>query len=158
LPWDAIRATPETRLICVTDVGDPGVRCQVDQLGGELLLIKPVVPEILLQAVRRPSPVPVRAGDGADCLAGGQPPEAPPGATFRVTTEDGQEFRPSALILTANEVRLIGSRSLLGQKVRVSIADNDGSTHDLSIRILWTFPADGGLVENGGVNLPPCGP
>jgi CheY-like chemotaxis protein len=154
---DALRADPktcQTRIICVTDRGNSGDYGQSHQRESEWLLTKPVIPEVLLGAVQRPSPAPVLAGDGADCLLGTQALEAP-GATLQVTviTEDGQEFRPVGVALAANEIRVIDKRPLLGQNLRVVIADADGGTHNLSIRILWTFPFDGGLVENGGVPL-----
>jgi hypothetical protein len=69
-----------------------------------------------------------------------------------VTTEDNRTFTLLTRDLSATGIRLIGTRRLLGQKVRVRIpAGSD--TIDFSVRILWTCPVGDDLVENGGTFL-----
>jgi PilZ domain len=70
----------------------------------------------------------------------------------KVVTEDGREFTLLSRDLSATGIRLIGTRRLLGQKVRVQIAAG-GETVDFQVRILWTCPVGDDLVENGGTFL-----
>lgn len=70
----------------------------------------------------------------------------------RVITEDNRDFTLLTRDLSATGVRLIGTRRLLGQKVRVLIPAGDG-TLDFTVRILWTCPVGDDLVENGGAFL-----
>jgi hypothetical protein len=70
----------------------------------------------------------------------------------RVLTEDNRGFTLLTRDLSATGVRLIGTRRLLGQKVRVLIPSGEG-TFDFTVRILWTCPVGDDLVENGGAFL-----
>jgi hypothetical protein len=68
----------------------------------------------------------------------------------KVVTEDGQEFTLLSRDLSATGIRLVGTRRLLGQKVRVIIPGSDGAAREFLVRILWTCPVGDDLVENGG--------
>lgn len=65
-----------------------------------------------------------------------------------VMTEDGRQFTLISRDLSATGIRLIGTRRLLGQKVRVRITL--GEPVEFIVRILWTCPVGDDLVENGG--------
>jgi hypothetical protein len=67
----------------------------------------------------------------------------------KVITEDNREFTLLTRDLSSTGLRLVGTRRLLGQKVRVLIPYGD-STLDFLVRILWTCPVGEDLVENGG--------
>jgi hypothetical protein len=69
----------------------------------------------------------------------------------QVVTEDGRTFTLLSRDLSATGIRLIGTRRLLGQKVRVQVP-RPGSAEpwDFLVRILWTCPVGEDLVENGG--------
>jgi hypothetical protein len=71
----------------------------------------------------------------------------------KVTTEDGREHTLISRDLSAAGIRLVGTRRLLGQKVRVSIPAGDGSSWDFVVRILWTCALGEDLIENGGAFL-----
>jgi PilZ domain len=69
----------------------------------------------------------------------------------KVYTEDGREFRVLTRDLSPTGVRLLGSRGLLGQKVRVQLPDHNGSrTCTFIVRILWSCAVGDDLFENGG--------
>jgi hypothetical protein len=68
----------------------------------------------------------------------------------KVFTEDGQELTLLSRDLSTTGIRLVGTRRLLGQKVRVLITNPDGDPLDFVVRILWTCPVGDDLVENGG--------
>jgi hypothetical protein len=68
----------------------------------------------------------------------------------KVLTEDGQEFTLLSRDLSTTGIRLVGTRRLLGQKVRVQIPSADGEAREFHVRILWTCPVGDDLVENGG--------
>lgn len=69
----------------------------------------------------------------------------------KVKTEDGRECTLLTRDLSSTGIRLIGTRRLLGQKVRVSIPLTDGVTAwEFVVRILWTCSVGDDLVENGG--------
>jgi hypothetical protein len=70
-----------------------------------------------------------------------------------VQTEDGRQFTHLTRDLSTSGMRLIGSRSLLGQKVRVQIAAPQGQTWRFELRILWTCAVGDELFENGGTFL-----
>lgn len=72
--------------------------------------------------------------------------------TVKVLTEDDRELTLLTRDLSATGIRLIGPRSLLGQKLRVRIV-HDGRTMEFTVRILWTCPVGDDLVENGGTFL-----
>ena len=52
--------------------------------------------------------------------------------------------------LSPTGLRLLGSRSLLGQKVRVHLAGNGGRSCTFLVRILWSCAVGDNLFENGG--------
>jgi hypothetical protein len=68
----------------------------------------------------------------------------------QVVTEDGRQFTLLTRDLSATGIRLIGTRRLLGQKVRVRIPSPEGGTWEFRVRVLWTCPVGEDLVENGG--------
>jgi hypothetical protein len=70
---------------------------------------------------------------------------------IRVRTEDGQEFTLLSRDLSPTGIRLVGTRRLLGQKVRVSLpAGNGGGPCCFLVRVLWTCAVGDDLFENGG--------
>jgi hypothetical protein len=72
----------------------------------------------------------------------------------KVKTEDGREYTLLTRDLSPSGIRLIGTRRLLGLKVRVSIPVADGATSwEFVVRILWTCVVGDDLVENGGTFL-----
>jgi hypothetical protein len=71
----------------------------------------------------------------------------------KVVVEDGREFTLLTRDLSETGIRLIGTRRLLGQKVRVLIPAGKGPPLDFQVRILWTCPVGDDLVENGGTFL-----
>lgn len=72
----------------------------------------------------------------------------------KVRTEDGHEYTLLTRDLSASGIRLIGTRRLLGQKVRVGISVADGAmSWEFIVRILWTCAVGDDLVENGGTFL-----
>jgi hypothetical protein len=70
----------------------------------------------------------------------------------KAVAEDGREFTLITRDLSTTGIRLIGTRRLLGQKIRVIIPLN-GDTLEFHVRILWTCPVGDDLVENGGTFL-----
>lgn len=69
----------------------------------------------------------------------------------RVRTEDGREFTLLSRDLSPAGIRLIGTRRLLGQKVRVRIPPPAGGRPvEFLVCVLWTCALGDGLVENGG--------
>ncbi len=68
----------------------------------------------------------------------------------KVVTEDGQECTLLSRDLSTTGIRLVGTRRLLGQKVRVIFPGPDGAAREFLVRILWTCPVGDDLVENGG--------
>jgi hypothetical protein len=70
-----------------------------------------------------------------------------------VQTEDQREYRLLSRDLSTSGIRLIGTRSLLGQKVRVVIQDGAEDSTEFLVRILWTCAIGDGLFENGGAFL-----
>jgi hypothetical protein len=71
-----------------------------------------------------------------------------------VQTEDGRQFTQLTRDLSTSGMRLIGARSLLGQKVRVRIAvPPEGERWCFVLRILWTCAVGDDLFENGGTFL-----
>jgi hypothetical protein len=69
----------------------------------------------------------------------------------RVVTAGGRVFTFLSRAPSPSGVRLIGTRGLLGQKVRVLFPD--GAPGGRVVRILWTCPVGADLVENGGAFL-----
>ena len=70
-----------------------------------------------------------------------------------VETEDRRQYRLLSRDLSANGIRLIGTRSLLGQKIRVEIQEPPEEPTAFLVRILWTCAIGDGLYENGGAFL-----
>ena len=68
----------------------------------------------------------------------------------KVVTDDHRTFTLLTRDLSETGVRLIGTRRLLGQKVRVLIPAPEGGTLEFVVRVLWTCPVGEDLVENGG--------
>jgi hypothetical protein len=72
----------------------------------------------------------------------------------KVLTEDGREHNLLSRDLSPTGLRLIAGRSLLGQKVRVSIPGGAGSEpSSFLVQILWTCAVGDDLFENGGTFL-----
>jgi hypothetical protein len=69
----------------------------------------------------------------------------------KVLAEDRREYTVLSRDLSPHGIRLIGSKSLLGQKVRVQLPEADGpQPFDFVVRILWTCALGDDLYENGG--------
>lgn len=69
----------------------------------------------------------------------------------RVRTEDGREFTLLSRDISTSGMRLLATRSLLGQKVRVYVPRGEGSeAWSFVLRILWTCGVADGMFENGG--------
>jgi hypothetical protein len=71
----------------------------------------------------------------------------------KVVLEDGVELTLLSRDLSPTGIRLVGTRRLLGQKVRVFIPASGGESLEFLVRILWTCPVGEDLVENGGTFL-----
>jgi hypothetical protein len=71
----------------------------------------------------------------------------------KVQTEDGREFTLLSRDLSTTGIRLIGTRSLLGQKVRIVVQENQQEPTAFLVRILWTCAIGDDLFENGGAFL-----
>jgi hypothetical protein len=80
----------------------------------------------------------------------------------RVRTEDGRQFTLLSRDLSPTGIRLIGTRRLLGQKVRVLVPGPEDVPADPAaagpllgfvVRILWTCALGDDLFENGGMFL-----
>jgi hypothetical protein len=74
-----------------------------------------------------------------------------------VRTEDGREFTLLSRDLSPAGIRLVGTRRLLGQKVRVQVPASEesagGPAPTFLVRILWTCAVGSDLFENGGTFL-----
>ncbi len=73
----------------------------------------------------------------------------------KVRTEDGREHTLVSRDVSATGIRLLGTRRLLGQKVRVIVpaAAPSGEGWTFLVRILWTLALGEDLFENGGTFL-----
>jgi PilZ domain len=72
----------------------------------------------------------------------------------KVETEDGRCFMLLTSNLSSSGIRLIGPTSLLGQKLRVSLASDEGTTPTcFSVQVVWSTVVSEGLFENGGAFL-----
>jgi len=72
----------------------------------------------------------------------------------KVITEDQREISLLSRDLSTTGIRLIGTRRLLGQKVRVLIDRGpQAPTWSFLVRILWTCVVGDDLIENGGAFL-----
>jgi hypothetical protein len=73
---------------------------------------------------------------------------------IKVQTEDGREFTLLSRDLSTSGIRLIGTRRLLGQKIRVLLPQEEGAAPCcLLVRILWTCALGDDMFENGGTFL-----
>jgi PilZ domain len=71
-----------------------------------------------------------------------------------VKTSDNQELRFLSRDLSPTGIRLLGNRSLLGQRVQVQLAPAHGARPcTFLVRILWSCTVGDGLIENGGTFL-----
>ena len=70
----------------------------------------------------------------------------------RVVTEDNRELHLLSRDLSTSGIRLIGTRSLLGQKVCVYLGEKEDAC-SLMVRILWTCTVGDQMFENGGMFL-----
>jgi hypothetical protein len=69
----------------------------------------------------------------------------------RVWTADGRAFTLMGRDLSPTGIRLLGTRSLLGQRVRVQLPRGDkAEPWNLLVRVLWTCAIGDDLFENGG--------
>jgi hypothetical protein len=66
----------------------------------------------------------------------------------RVVTEDQRERHVLSRDLSTSGIRLIATRSLLGQKVRIFLGTG-AETCSLVVRVLWTCAVGDDLFENG---------
>ncbi len=72
----------------------------------------------------------------------------------QVQAEDGRQFTLLSRDLSPTGIRLVGTRRLLGQKVRVELpAPAGGEPCTFVVRILWTCAIGDDLFENGGTFL-----
>jgi hypothetical protein len=71
--------------------------------------------------------------------------------TVKVRLENDRELAVLSRDLSADGIRLVGTTSLLGQKIQV-IIPRPGQPEPLvlKVRILWTCAVGDGLFENGG--------
>jgi hypothetical protein len=68
--------------------------------------------------------------------------------------EDGRELTLLSRDLSVSGIRLIGTRGLLGQKIRIRIPRPDGpDPWCFLVRILWTCALGEDMYENGGLFL-----
>jgi hypothetical protein len=73
---------------------------------------------------------------------------------IKVRTEDHREYTLLSRDLSTNGIRMVGTRRLLGQRVRVFIPRPDNAAPwAFLVRILWTCAIGDDLFENGGAFL-----
>ena len=71
--------------------------------------------------------------------------------TVKVRLENDREISVLSRDLSADGIRLVGTTSLLGQKILVIIPrPNQPEPLTLKVRILWSCAVADGLFENGG--------
>ena len=68
--------------------------------------------------------------------------------SVRVLTDDQREWRLLSRDLSTTGIRLIATRSLLGQKLHVIIGEGEEAC-SLVVRVLWTCAVGDDLYENG---------
>lgn len=69
----------------------------------------------------------------------------------KVRTDDGKEFTLLSRDLSHSGIRLVGTRQLLGNKIRLFLPQGEGEVAlQFSVRILWTCALGEDLFENGG--------
>ena len=65
--------------------------------------------------------------------------------------EDGRQFTLLSRDLSPAGIRLVGTRRLLGQRVKIVLPQEDGEQpFTFMVRILWTCAIGDDLFENGG--------
>jgi hypothetical protein len=67
----------------------------------------------------------------------------------KVQSEDGKEFTLLGRDMSTSGIRMLGTRRLLGTKVKVTLTSKEGPL-TLWVRILWTCAVGDDLFENGG--------
>ena len=68
-----------------------------------------------------------------------------------VQVEDGRQFTLLSRDLSSSGIRLVGTRRLLGQRVKITLPQEDGEQpFSFMVRILWTCAIGDDLFENGG--------
>lgn len=67
---------------------------------------------------------------------------------IQVRTEDGKEFALLSRDISTTGIRTVGTRQMLGQKVRIQLRKDESLW--VVVRILWTCAVGDGLFENGG--------
>jgi hypothetical protein len=73
---------------------------------------------------------------------------------LKVHTEDGKEYGLVSRDLSPTGMRLLGTKQLLGQKIRVDLPQGkEAAPCRLLMRILWTCAVGDNLFENGGTFL-----
>jgi len=70
-----------------------------------------------------------------------------------VRLEDDEIHQVVTKDISASGIRLLGSRDLLGQKVRVTLPRPEGLPCEFVVRVVWTCRVGDDLYENGGVFL-----
>ena len=71
--------------------------------------------------------------------------------TVKIKLENERELTVLSRDLSADGIRLVGTSSLLGQKIQLAIPRLDQQEPlNLRVRILWTCAVGDGLFENGG--------
>ena len=71
--------------------------------------------------------------------------------TVKVQMENNRELTVLSRDISVDGIRLVGTSSLLGQKIQVFIPRPDHQEPlTLKVRILWTCAVGDGLFENGG--------
>ena len=75
-------------------------------------------------------------------------------ASLSVINEDGKEYGLVSRDLSPTGMRLLGTKQLLGQKIRVDLPQGkEAAPCRLLMRILWTCAVGDNLFENGGTFL-----
>jgi hypothetical protein len=71
-----------------------------------------------------------------------------------VEMEGGRQCTLLSRDISLTGIRLVGTRRLLGQKVRVSLPQEEGAEpYTFLVRVLWTCAVGDDLFENGGTFL-----
>lgn len=67
-----------------------------------------------------------------------------------LTAEDGASHRALSKDLSPSGIRFIGSKNMLGQKLKATLSSPTGSSRTFWIRIVWACEVGDALYENGG--------
>jgi hypothetical protein len=121
----------------------PPVSARVEQEKHQQRIIQRAVRQLIRQHQADGARVERRRNDRIDFI---QP--------VKVRTEDHRELTLLSRDISTTGLRLIGTRSLLGQKVRVLIPrGKDAAPRCFLVRILWTCAVGDEMFENGGTLL-----